>query len=506
MRARALGRILARPAMLFWFFTLVSSVLLLVELAGVVRGVPFPMDALLSVGRSPASEDAVHLLHFTLIVMTAMLGFLVGQAAREVQHAYFAWAVPGLRRDLGHGVAAVGALCAIGVAAGYAPLDGPLSPPVAGALALTAFALGSAIEGLTLFMAFRPRALLPALALGALAFGIDGPARWAAAWPVPFVVAAVAFAALILYRVNADDAVRARIFTPTYSLLNSFSAGAKRCFAQEMASARAGRGGAWRSEPLRDDTAAWVRAAAYERYGTRSWRYLADAAALAAVSVGMVAVFSFQEGLAGRGSRDDGWLFVVRSIFATRGAGHAGMPPLCWLTAWVIAAFAWGRSASWLLFPRWGRFYPISRASLARVAFWSSLQQNAGHCVVTGLVFAAGGLAAAALSGESISLDGIPVFLRALGLVFALLPLQQWLRLRHARRAEMGRGSSFAFLTVALSFAFCTVVTLWTIGYPHALRGLPPLAEAAILVFLALGLQLFYQGRLRAHFARADLA
>lgn len=103
-------------------------------------------------------------------------------------------------------------------------------------------------------------------------------------------------------------------------------------------------------------------------------------------------------------------------------------------------------------------------------------------------------------------LNGIPVFVRALGLAFALLPLQQWLRLRHARQAEMGRGSGFAFLTVALSLAFCTVVTLWTIGYPHALRGLPSLAEAAILVFLALSLQLFYQGRLRAHFTRADLA
>jgi hypothetical protein len=511
MSALALGRLLARPAMLFWLFTLLSSTLMLVELAGAVRGVRFPMDALISAGRSPASADALYLLHFTLVVLSGLVGFLAGQAAREVQHAYFAWAVPGLRRDLGRGVAAVGGLCAIGVAVGYALLDGPLAPAAAGALALVAFALGSAVEGVTLFMAFRLRALLPVLALGALAFGIDAPARWAAAQPIPFGIAAVAFAAVILYRVNADDAVRARIFTPTYSLLNSFSAGAKRCFAQEIASARATGGGLWgkrlwSSDPLRDDTAAWVRASTYERYGSRTWRYLSEVAALAVVSVVLVGIFTFQEGFANQSSRRDGCAFVYRSIFAGRGEDYTGMPPLHWLTAWVIAAFAWGRSANWALFPRWGRFYPLSRASLARVAFWTSFEQNAGHCVVTGLGFAAGGLAAAAFAGEHVVLTGIPVFARALGLAFALLPLQQMLRLRYARQAEMGRTSSYAFLTIALSFAFSTVVTLWTVGYPRTLRGLPPLAEAAILVVLALGFQLFYQSRLRAHFARADLA
>lgn len=90
--------------------------------------------------------------------------------------------------------------------------------------------------------------------------------------------------------------------------------------------------------------------------------------------------------------------------------------------------------------------------------------------------------------------------------MFALLPLQQWLRLRHGRQAECGRTSGFALLAIMLSFVFSTLVTLWTVGYPHALRGIPPLAEAAILIVLAFGLQLFYQGRLRAHFARADLA
>lgn len=356
MRARALGRILARPAMAFWLFTLLSSTLMLVQLAGAVRGVPLPMDALLSVGRSPASEDAVHLLHFTLIVMTAMLGFLVGQAAREVQHAYFAWAVPRLRRDLGGGTAAVGILCAIGFAAGYAGLHGPLAPTAAGALALLAFALGTAIEGITLFMAFRPRALLPVLAAGALAFGIDRPARWAATQPVLFVVGAVAFAALVLYRVSAPEAVRERIFAPSYSILNSFSAGAKRCFAQEISSARATGGGLWgkrlwSSDPLRDDTAAWVRAATYERYGSWTWRYLSEVVALAVVSVVLVGIFSFQEGFASQSSRRDGCVFIYRSIFASRGEDYAGMPPLSWLTAWVIAAFAWGRSANWLLFP-----------------------------------------------------------------------------------------------------------------------------------------------------------
>jgi len=139
----------------------------------------------------------------------------------------------------------------------------------------------------------------------------------------------------------------------------------------------------------------------------------------------------------------------------------------------VIAAFAWGRASSWPVFPRWGRFYPVSRAELARVTFWSSLLQNAGHCAVTGLIFAAGGLAAAALAGGAVTPDGMPAFARALGLVFVVLPVQQWLRLRQARQMEAGGFRAATLLTIMLSFAFAVLVTLWTIGYPRPLRGSP---------------------------------
>jgi hypothetical protein len=408
-------------------------------------------------------------------------------------------------------VAAAGLLGAIAAGVLYWLVPGPVAPAAAGALFLLAFSLGTAVEGLTLFMAARVPALAPLLALAALAFGVDVPARWAAAQPAPFVLAAVAAAGLVLYRVHREAAVRDRVFTPVFSVLNSVAPAAKQRFIRELASARACGGGVWRrrlwpAEPLRDETSAWVRAALHERYGSRTWQYVSEVLALAVVSVVLVGALTFQEGFADGNLRRDGWLTIHRAIFAGRAVDYSGMPPLYWLTAWIIAAFAWGRSANWVLFPRWGRFYPLSRGTLARVAFWASLEENAVHCLITGLGFAAGGLVAAAVAGEALTWTGIPVFARALALAFALLPLQQLLRMRYARQVECGRGNPFHFLVIALSFAFAAIVTFWTVGYPLVLRAMPPLLEATIIVVLAIGLQLFYQSRLRAHFARADLA
>ena len=95
----ALFRLLLRPAALAWVpLSMLVSVVVFAAVAlfwEIITG-PYPPF--------PRPEW----VHMVVWLFPALIGLLVGQAIKELQHCYFSWALPALRRRLLPGAVVIG--------------------------------------------------------------------------------------------------------------------------------------------------------------------------------------------------------------------------------------------------------------------------------------------------------------------------------------------------------------------------------------------------------------
>jgi len=394
------------------------------------------------------------------LVVPAALGFVSGQAVKEVLHGLFSWTLPDLRRKLVGATTLTAVFASFAGAWLYRLAGGTLDEALAFSLGLLPFGLAFALHWITL------------VALVAAGFALEPLLDWARAWPWIAMALSAGGAALGIYWVLNAQQARARPFS-TPVLLGLGVDADKRWLRERTLHKRHTR--SWRlpdSPGLRD----WVRAGAYEHFGHHRAGWIGWTVLVAAGGVGLML-----------------WVGGTASSPQTRGAVGA-----------VMIGFAgalYGTLNAWTL--RWGWAYPLSRAQRAQVTYWASLRyQLAFLAAMAPVAFASKALLSWLVPSHPLS---VPGDLLAFGLLCtaALLPPLQWVRLRHM--ANCGEGAQKAFIATGSMMAFTALV-----GSAASLYALTPFGDAPWLVLPStLGLvaltQFWLRRRLRRFFQNADL-
>jgi hypothetical protein len=448
----------------------------------------------------------------------ALIGLLVGQAIKELQHCYFSWALPALHRRLLPGAVAVGLTLALATREILTVLLAPL---------LLGFARFPEREIADMWVSFP--ALSPGLvALSFMVFWI-GVRPSLVSW-LGIMVPLALFSEAVIDVVTQRSAVGVLVTVPLTALLICQKFGIEsarsRPFITTQALSGGGRradqrrrpwgfgrspGAEWRIEHMGADVVRWVQAGVYENHGFHNRLVrtvgLAIPALAAAYIVGHVLFLALDDtgasfwSLTGvatgstRGMASFSLFLFTLSVFAT--------VPLSVLLA-CYASISLTRNSS----------YPLSRRQLAGVEFWGSLAENAIIC---------GFLAALLLGFWSVLYGGlgfegsaswpawagghkgwIPFLLRPLAVVFLLTPIAQWFRLRYIR-APVGWSSVRRLVNVVGLMIVLTVLA--TVLGSRSFGFLPRLAvfvDGPFVVLIVLS-QMAYRLRVARYFATADL-
>jgi hypothetical protein len=437
--AGALPRLFLRPAALWVLFPLAWAlfvpVALLLESGVHVR-------ALWTGGAPEAVRRSLWLL---MLLVPAAFGVLAADARLAVQHARFAWTLPGARGALLGSTLAVAALPAAALALFMLHHTDATIAVAAFAVAFAAFH----VPGWA-FDAALPRAARILVAAG-YAAAVFRPTPFLGAVegaPLPAALMALALAGVLLRAQFSDAAARARLerwssFAPANRAAYWATRGrSERRWTQDLA-----------TERLRP----WLRAAAYEASGGR--RLALGARHLAVASVAVV------------------W-------------GHVGADASIVM---IVGAVALASGGVQLRSPQ---LQPLSRRARADIAAAGSLIDAASFCALAGAVL---------LVTNALPLPTLPFFAdggtadaqwrTALALTFAWAPIAQW-------RVVRTPGEWTPSLRIMLPLiAFATAAAL-------SRRMLPdePWLAAAAVGGLALAVHAACWLALRRHFARADLA
>ena len=513
----ALFRLLRRPAAFAWlplaaFASLAALVLLLV---------------LMALFDQPPRRDQLVVI---LITLAALIGVLVGQSIRELQHCRFSWALPRLRARLLPGAVAIGLFVAVFareilavtlwlLLAAPMALFGNVEPffalwhslpsptPATVAVTLLAFWIGVRPSAVNLIGVMAPMSVLSPLL--------------AQVTPDGSILLALATAPLTLFLIHdtfSVAAARRRPFMPTRSLTGApwgrGPAGHRGQPAPGRAWRRdAQRGSIWPSSPLGMSVGRWILAGWHENHGAAgrlvAALFLTMPCGAALLFLGMVLATMFES----------------PALWFTTGYGRISMLPgsvEMAIISIVVGSMLIGVpmavfcAAYGSISLRRVGLYPLSRRKLATIEYWSSLAET---LVVTGF-------AAAVLMGLWALLvfvdygkngfDSWPpqagsdhgwvlALMRSIAFTVIVTPLAQYYRLRHIR-SPSARSPVAQLLTVmALS------VMLTGLGIALALESLDALANhslmlhAAIFITAAAVAQYIYQHAVERHFASADL-
>ncbi len=447
------------------------------------------------------------------LVFPAMIGILVGQSIKELQHCHFSWLLPGLRRRLFFGALIIGVLVVftrdilvfLAFVLGLLR-DVPLRhiadfwdafPPISLGLASLAF--------LAFWIGVRPTALRSVGVMGPLVLFVPFIESTVLAHPFLTAVATAPVIAFLMYDAFRAESARERPFLATMSL----TYGGVRAGRRKAAAVPQLGGTPWHVAYLGDRVANWLRAGWYENYG-----YLPPVAGIAAVASAAVAI-----GWVGWQVLELWWTSPGASIWnlyygVTRRPGPP--PSTLVMVALTSTAVGLGLAApiacysSISLTPR--RAYPLSRRRLARVESWA----GGAECLVlcglvaaaliafwTAIIAAGPGLPLSRLGGSSLWL---PILLRPLAAVLILLPIAQFFRLRYIRGpvrwSVIRQRLSVAGLVLCLVYLGTSIVSFSYLVLPVVSVSTDIFLLGAI-VLVSHGL---YRRAVDRYFAIADLA
>jgi hypothetical protein len=503
----ALYRLLWRPATLVWLPT--AAICAFIPMLFVVT-----LRSALELNFDDNAGAAIQ-----AVTLVAMMGLLVGQIVRELQHCAWSWAVPSLRWRLAPGVLLIGVLMALFVREVWTLLAVPVEiwsrnpardlfrfwrqfPP----LSASVFAL--------YFLTFTAALRITPRTIAGLVTGVffaHELTQAAAAHAVSAILAAAVLSPVLLYQALSANAARRQPFIPTRSL-----SGPVRAVAKAPTPLRAGGGAQWKLPHLGAQPLDWLRAGAFENHGYRTSFVRVATLAIATTGIGyvalqtlLVAFFAFlgptTTGLGIYGGASGQLLDAIMSL--TIVSVIITVPLAVFLTG--FASISLTRAP----------FYPLSREQRAGIEYWGSLAEAT---VLTGLMAA---LLAAfwtsvynelwgyvgfrsavweRLAGSSTA--WVPALSRPLAFVFLTAPMVQLFRLRYLR-APSAWNRIVVFIAVVALTAALTLGGVIAMGWTNLLLprysliiDVPPFAVLALLS------QLLYRRRVERYFATADLA
>ncbi|MCE2440572.1 MAG: hypothetical protein J4F39_14230 [Candidatus Latescibacteria bacterium] len=406
-----------------------------------------------------AAPEVRRLNLFTLI-MPALSGLFVGQRVGEIQYTLYSWTLPGMRRLLVSSVHLTGIATAVVTILVYDWLGGsvPLSPILMSGLLWYAMAY---IVGTYEFLDAPSRLdrssvtmILPIFLFVIIAYCIDGMAELYAAQPVLCSILTLPGALFCLNRGFAAGTARRKSLVS----MPTFNRGAFGSWELATYSWRRKTTRIWRHAAPITGTVEWIRAGRYEtdcrtRIGWLNTAIL-DSVGVMVVSAVMV------------------WF---------SGPEITGVPVVVPI---ILVLSVFHRS----LYVQKGWVYPLSRAQLARLAYWSSLLHNLVYCGIMLVAF----FVLEGLAGIYAGLD----LARPVILMFICIPVFQWVRLRY-RYDQLWPYVVMALFVIGYSI----LIPKWIDLDPRAFIGFEVAAVIA-LVLLSQGLFRFKIGR---YFTTADL-
>ena len=446
----ALFRLFWRSASIlfvFWLAIVLGMVLFLYK-GGPFPGVPRP-------GR-------VNL--FTLI-FSACAGSLVALNVVELQHKLLSWTLPNLRRQLFSSVLFVGIITAFLVTWVYSWLDGPAPWLPIFTSVLLWYSMGIAFQSGSV--------VFPLLVLVLAGFFINRIADLYSTQPLLCVLLTVVGASLCLYRILDVNAARKKPLVPMKEVMGLNSIYRRK----------------WQHTGPITGLFNWIRAGEYENFGFIRGGWPAVAVGLSGIAVLIVTAGAYYQGYE-RGSHEMGIQFMYHTIFDP--SAFKKNTPL--VVSIFPALLAGAHSIIGSLFLREGWLYPLSRAQLAKLAYWSSLLYNAVFCGILLLTFYFVGSLIGLYAGYDAHFKSIPDFIRPLSLIFIFTPVMQWLRL-----GVYPVWVIFAFLL--LPFGVGVLGAIWLEAAPD-ISDLYEVAAGAGLILLS---QCLFRYKVETYFRRGDL-
>lgn len=450
-------------------------------------------------------------------VFPALIGLLVGQATKELQHCHFSWALPALRRRLLRGAVVVGLVVAVStreiLTALMAPLMFALGSDPARQLQEVWLALPSVSVGAVAvaFMAFwigvRPSAV-SWLGVMAPLIVFSAPLTDVVAYrPILALAVTTPLTAFLIHQAFGVSSARRRPFIFTKPLVG----GGKRIDQPQAWTTGKAWGAVWRIEQLGDDVANWVRAGVYENHGFRN-----PVVRVAGVLIpAMVATFMIVhlvvpllfDGAAASIWNPRGTASVGLRRFLRLSSPLFGFSPIVAIPISVVlaayASISLTRRAS----------YPLSRRQMARVEFWGSLVENLVICgLLTALLIGFWSFAyGLGVTGSRTLLarlgysSWVPFLLGPMGVVFLLMPITQLFRLHHLR-APIGWSSVRQLIEImGLMFVLTVLGTLVSTRTFGSAPMLSLLVDGPLFVVAAVLAQVAYRRLVDRYFATADL-
>ncbi len=395
-----------------------------------------------------------------VLVVPAALGFVSGQAVKEVLHGWFSWTLPDLRRKLAGSSALMAVFASVAGAWLYRLAGGTLDEALAFFLGLLPFGLAFALNRVTL------------VALVAAGFALAPLLGWALSWPWATMALGAGGAALGIYGVLSARQARARPFSTP--VLLGLGMDADKRWMQAWA-LRKRRTRSWQL-PDSPDLWDWVRAGAYEHFGHHRAGWFGSSSALALAGVGMT-------------------LWVGLTASEPRAQDPFGVAMLGLAGALYVTLNGWTL--------RWGWVYPLTRAQRAEVTYRASLLYGLGFlAVMAPVVFASKALLGWLVASHPLQVsNGLLAF--ALLLTAALLPPLQWVRLRYL--AHCDAGAQKAFIVMGSVVAFGATLSVALTFYARTPLGQAPWLVLPGVLALAALTQLWLRWRLRRFFRNGDL-
>ena len=455
----------------------------------------------------------------------ALIGLLVGQAINEAQHCQFAWMLPRLRSRLFPGALVLGLIVSLGpreIASAVAVLAYPFVLFVTGNTldvigiweSLGAVSVGAfAISFMFFWIGVRPSAVnligVAAPVVLLIPF-LDAPV---ASYGALALVLSAPLTTFLIYDTFSTRAARARPFRATRPLSGGASAANRKLLAGPQPSRlHVGRNRNWRFDRLDRRLHGWIRAGWLENHG--HWGTGTRRAAIAVAGSAYLALSWMV--LSTVIAAPEVWLQTGfgRQVVIPRGVvATMGSIIIASIVAGVPIAVFFATYASISL--RRAGFYPLSRQRLAAVEYWGSLFEAALVCGLLAAIFLGFWMFVDLLDADRVA--GWPrrvggengfvlALLRPLALIFVVIPVAQYFRLRRMRNPKPWSPVAqllgvFGIATV-LSWmaAFSALSSIWIL--PRH-----PLSVHAA-VFLAAGLlsQYIYRQEVDRYFRTADLA
>ncbi len=471
--------LIARPATFLW--GLLAAMLVALVVAGVMEpDVPVVI-----------TSDHAFLVCFGYPFVG---GTLAGMALREVQHSSFAWTLPGVRWKTAYGFLICG-LVLSAIVVGLAVASGAARDPfVLVGISIATYCLGA----VAVHPASRWLIFLNILLVVFVIAESGHMARLAHTYALATHTLTTVLTGLCIWQLFSLKVARLMPSIATTPILGSYSL--QNSLRIEKRKLVAARSTGMREPPLTDRSVwSWVRAAAYESYGTQPLKEALRVVSRLGLLFVLIVLHSLLEPRSGSLLEMIGKVTYDALLRPPHLDPIGDRPPYVAVLLW-IAAIGAGLVFVAPLALRSKVLYPLSRREQARIAYRASLVLSAAFAILMAASFLIVGHLAGWLADYPLRMDFIPFFTRPLLATLVLLPCSQYVSVL-ALTSDFSRQSDAAVILIAGVIAFIVVVLAWSLALPTALT----VTEMTVSAVMLIASQLAYHRALIRRYATADL-